>query len=793
MIKLTLFELEKLWRKRSFLLAMVALLLVNVFLLWYTNLPDTMSPELSSYKALTRDLDRLTEEEKQTYIDALYTEVLGLQLVNDIQSFQAADTDMSRALAKQAMADHPGVYEKYCERFSRGDYLRYTDSLVREYELIQEVWAEASKVYGYDTYLEDIQHRKDTLLGISVFSSENNNDFSRRNIEKEARDYEGLAAVSTRFYPSRGLVSAVKSGITDLMVLLSVFLFACGLIFEEKEKKLFYITRAAALGRGKSIMAKLAALGLHCVGVSVLFYGVNLLFFAGTAGVGNLFRSIQSVAVFMESPLQISVCTYVLLTIVTKAAVLFFVGCVLVFTAIVSKQVFMPFLVGIGLLASGLLLYTLVPAYATVNGLKYLNVIGLLKTENLYGSYLNFNLFGYPFSRLTASWIVLGVCLILGISGCAAAFLKCMHPELVRGRFPRLFRFKPHGNLYRHEGYKLFITNRGIVVLLLFSALLGYEHLSKAYTLAPSEQYYQSLMLQLEGGLTPEKEAFITAENEKYEAAFAQLERIDALVASGELDEQTGNSMKTPYYSETVFYPSFCKILERYENIKSLGGSFVYDTGYQILFGRLDNHFTEDLILLTACMLLAFSSAISMEDQRESWNLLAATVRGRQQILRCKLVLCTLASFLVCAVLWVSRFVQISRSLPLRQPWAGLENIAGCENVCPGLPLFLWVVLMLAAQFLSVLLIVLAVLVLSMKLKNHVQALFTGGLILLVPQILSAMGLSFAGWFSLYPLYNMMVGILAGNGAVTAGYFGAAVLAAAVILYLFRKASHPAH
>lgn len=759
MIKLTLFELQKLWRKRSFLLAMAGLLLVNVFLLWYMNLPDPMSPGLSAYKALSKDLEGLSEAEKQSFIHTLYADVQGLQLVSDVLGFQAAGGDMGATLAGQAMADHPGVYEKYYQRFISGDYLRYTDSIVREYALIKEVWAEASKVWAYDTYLEDIQKRKDTLLGISVFSAHDGDAFSRRNIEKEARDYEGLGETEIRFYPSKGLLLAVKSEITDALLLLSVFLFACGLIFEEKEKKLFYITRATVLGRRQSILAKLGALAVHCLGAAALFYGANLLFFSTTAGVGSLFCSIQSVGAFMESPLQISIAACLLLMIVTKAAVLFCVGCVITFTAIVAKQVFMPFLAGISLLAAGTLLYVLVPAYASINWLKYLNVMGLLKTENIYGGYLNFNLFGFPFSRLGASWIVLGVCLLFGSIGCVAAFLKYMRPELTRMELPgwlrHKIRFKPHGNLYRHEGYKLFIMNRGIVVLLLFSALLCHEHLSNGYTLTPSETYYQSLMLELEGELTPQKIQFIAEEKQKYETAFAQLDRIDGLAASGEIDEATADAMKTPYYSETAFYPSFCRVLDHYENIQVSGGSFVYDTGYLILLGQLDDHNAGDLILLTACILLAFGTVFSMEDQRGAWNLLAATLRGRRQIIRCKAVLCVLASFLVCLILWVSRFIQITRSFPLPLPGAGLGNIAGGPGFGSELPLICWIMLMLAAQFLAVLAMVLVVLLLSWKLKSHIQTLFLGGLLLLVPQILNAMGLSFARWVSLYPLYDV--------------------------------------
>ncbi len=46
MYRLTCFELDKVWRKRSFLLSVAVLLAINIFLLWYTNLPNNETPPI---------------------------------------------------------------------------------------------------------------------------------------------------------------------------------------------------------------------------------------------------------------------------------------------------------------------------------------------------------------------------------------------------------------------------------------------------------------------------------------------------------------------------------------------------------------------------------------------------------------------------------------------------------------------------------------------------------------------------------------------------------------------------
>ena len=56
MLRLIPFELHKIWRKRSFLLAMCVLLLSHLFLLWYTSLPNEETLSLSAYKQLQTEL-----------------------------------------------------------------------------------------------------------------------------------------------------------------------------------------------------------------------------------------------------------------------------------------------------------------------------------------------------------------------------------------------------------------------------------------------------------------------------------------------------------------------------------------------------------------------------------------------------------------------------------------------------------------------------------------------------------------------------------------------------------------
>ena len=755
MYKLIFFELGKIVKKRSFLLSIVGILFLNLFLLWYVNLPNEGDPGLSAYRAFERDIQVMSEEEKKDYVEKLYQDIEGVCLVRDVLQLEASSFEMGDMFAEQMRAEHPGVFEAYYDTYEKGSYLKYTDSLEQESTLLTEIYEEMEKVSGYGAYLESVQNTKRTLGGISIFTSDDSDSFSSKNVEKSASDYKKLEDVSINFYPSKGVTSAMGNHISDIFLVLAIFLFTSGLIFEEKEKGLFCITRASVYGRGHSIVSKLLALGIYSLGITALFYGINLLFFAGTTGIGDLSRSIQSVAPYMESSLQISVYGYIIGSILTKAMVLFAAGALLTFLSMVSRYGFMSYFLGGVIVLASWLMYRFIPSYSSLNWLKYLNMLGLMKTENIYGGYLNFDLLGNPISRIYASWSALLVYLAVGVLASICFFLKCRTLELKRIGIPVVLKPHTHNSLFLHEGYKILVMNRAGLILLVFAALIGYWYLSGSETVSAKESYYQSVMMQLEGELTQEKESFIDAEKKRYEEAFAQIAKIDELVESGEIDESTGDSMKSKYSSEVSFYPAFQRILDQYVYVKESGKEFLYDTGYLYLFGILGSGFSAEFLMLSVCMVFAFSNGMSMEDQKKSWTLLSATKRGKQQILCRKVLVCALGTCAIAIVPWACRTIRISRFYPMHGILTSIRNIPHYRDTPISMPVILWTGLFMLVQVITIELIMLAVLLMSYVLKSHMRTLFAAALILVIPLVLREMGFDFARYCSLYSLYGL--------------------------------------
>lgn len=701
MIRLLRFEILKIWKKRSFLTAVAALFVINLFLLWYTNLPDEETPPLSAYKQFSNDISTKNEEEKEAYFKEL-------------------------------------------EKALEYGQLRYTNSLVQETALVDKLYEEFTRVSGYREYLSSIRESKKKLSGISIFQGRKKDTFSSQNIEKSAADYASLKEIPIRWQPSKGIEVATESRITDLLMFLSLFLFVGGLITEEKG--LFYVTRATRHGIAAQGVTKLSSLLIHSIVTAAVMMGGNLIFAEITAGTGDWIVSIQSLAPYMESGFFINILEYLLVSVLTKGVVLFCFGLLLTIAAVGSKKAFMPYLTGIGILGISEVFYRWIPDYSWLCPLKYMNFAGLMETAELYGGYLNLNIGGIPVGRWSFGVIVL---IIMGIAASSIGlflFVRGNSLEVKKFRFSLRRRCRPCKSLFSHEAYKMLIANRGIFVLLCFVILLGYHSWSHTYYLSAGEQYYQNLMLQLEGKLNEKKEAQIRQEQKRYEDARARIQTIDGMVEQGEIDSDTAGMMKWEWESVLSFYPSFQRVEQQYERILQNGGEFVYDTGYLYLLGINDESYHIDLLLLFICMVITFYNGISMEYSKKSWFLLGATRLGRKKIIIRKVLVCIVCGVVMTLVSCLFQYGSVAKVFPMNQAGSLAQCIPYFKSMNIQIPI--WGVLISAAllRILAVCVAGVVALGISAWRKNDMQSFFFGMLILVFPFVLKLMGIDAAGW-----------------------------------------------
>jgi len=283
--------------------------------------------------------------------------------------------------------------------------------------------------------------------------------------------------------------------------------------------------------------------------------------------------------------------------------------------------------------------------------------------------------------------------------------------------------------------------------------LIGYNELEHTYTPSVEEQYYQDIMLQLEGQQANEKVQLIESEMARYQEAFDEMDKIDAAIHSGEIDDKAGEVMKVKWYGVTAFFPAFQRVEQQYQFVSENGGSYIYDTGYLYLLGVMGDGVLNDFLLLTIGIILAFSHVVSMEYQNGAWGILCATAKGKRGIITRKIVVCILAAAIFSALPLVCRFSSVSAAFPIHGLLSAARSIPLYQSWASYIPAIGLILLKLMLQMIFGIILTIATLVFSGWRKNHVQAIFFGILILCMPILLTILGFSFAQWFSVYPIY----------------------------------------
>ncbi len=754
MLRLVFFELAKVWKKHHFVLSICVLLFIHIFLLWYTSLPNEKRPPCSSYKNIQKQLMNMSEKQKAGYITELKETIDGVCFVQDILVMQSSQNEIGDALAKQELQNDAHIFEAYYDLYQSGEYLKFTDSLEQEKTLIDEIYTEWKKVSGYNDYLSSIQENKEVLSNISIFGGQNQDSYSARNLQKSAADYTHLSDKNIQFIPSKSITCTMESVWIDVLLFLLVMSFVGNLITQEKEKKLFLITRSTKYGILHSIGAKLIALFIHCLFVTIIFYCVSLVFSYYSMGAFNLSANLQSVSVYIESCLNISIAQYIVLSIITKAVVLFGIGTILISFSILSNIMVVPFLIGFVIVGVSTMMYVWIPAGSSWSIFKYLNPVGIIKTQNLYGGYLNFNLFGYPVSRQLLSFIVLMLLCIVGIVSDLLLFWRMQDCEIRKIQLPFLLSFKPHVYILWHESYKILITNHALIIFLIVVLLLGAKSFEQTYKPSEKEQYYQDIMRKLEGELTEEKELLVLSEQKRYKEAFQKIDEIDEMVNAKELSEDMANTLKYQANITLSFYPAFQRVETQYQHIKEYGGAFVYDTGYLYLFGVWENVFYIHFLVLSIGIILVTSGAMSMEYQADSLYLIGVTKAGKRKIFVYKFLICISMASILTLVPIICRAIHIACVYPMSSIGATIQNISYYSHFLFSLPIGGFILLFVFSQIVTSILIVVITLALSIWRKSQTQTIFFALLILVVPMILKLLGFEIAKWFSLYPLYS---------------------------------------
>lgn len=752
MIRMIKSELAKIWRGKTFWIIIVIGISINLGYMQFGQKMGTMFNQYeqeeidddiispSAYKKF--DIELTGKKEKAEFIENYYKDVMGLAMIEEVQNYQASDSELSNKMAEQIMKENADEYAKYLTKWKEKDYKLYTDNILDEEKFAKEIYEKYYQTKDYGGYLEKILEQEEEKLGISIFSnSENKDNFSEKVIRKTAQKYKKLYGIETDFYSYKWVEVLTSNDVPDILILLILFIISMHLIFEEKKKNLFSIIRATPRGRESCMISKMVAVFISTFGVALIMYGITVIYICVNYGMSGLNGTIQSVSQFISCPYHLRIWEFFLIFFFIKCIVYFVIALLILFVSLLSANYMVPFSVGIVFVLINILMYFNFSTVGKYNIIHFLNMWSNIKFENILGDYVLLNVKDSPVSVINlilAILFFLACVLVLGNIILFKQFKKVpqysikLKMKKVNWNFIAKTK-RIYNRLFAYEAYKIYIISGCILVIAIFAFVMIISGKNTNCYLTPNQMSYKLQMQELEGELTDEKREIVLEKKKYYDDILKQLGQLEKQYEQGKLGEEQYENIKLSLEGKLSLYSAFQRVYERYEYVNSHpNAKLVYEDGYKKLIGKMDNWYMNWLFLMLIVLIIIQSTVFTLDKERGMEKLIRATIKGRKNVTLSKMTI-GITNTIIVYLCFVLRNLYISNKFYGTNMWsASLCNIKGFENVPALIPIGGAVVLIGIAVLALLILFSIGIMFLAKKVGNAIGAIVIEAIVVVV-------------------------------------------------------------
>lgn len=389
----------------------------------------------------------------------------------------------------------------------------------------------------YPAFLEHVQWQAGTMLGVSIFMSDDDS------VLKTAADYKRMEGVPLSIGMDQAVTHAMWKDTSDWLLAAWMFVIAFSFLAERK-RGLWNTVCASPGGRVKLPLSRFACLILAAVTGAAVFTGIEAVTgWVIYGGFHELGRYVQSIEMFKGFTIPMTIGQFWLYYGLLRAVGAFLTGLVfwLFFELIPDRR-----LAAIGFaLFAGLeyMLFKLFPGDYLVDTV---NLFMWISPKNLLTSYEVLTPFGLALARTDVFFWVGALGLALGVPGILLCY-RLRKPVGGIGWVTRLtdwWRGKTarvgfHGNLFFQELYKMLVTGRGAIVLLA-ALLICYSAAQSPYLGNDGGVVNQSLetyFRQSQGPVSEDTDTYIEKQREKLDTLQQEKELLEIRYSRGSISD----------------------------------------------------------------------------------------------------------------------------------------------------------------------------------------------------------------------------------------------------------------
>ena len=535
----------------------------------------------------------------------------------------------------------------------------------------------------------------------------------------------------------------------NILLVMLLLVLAPGLCIEEFSSGMYPILHATRKGRAHTFVSKLAALLLFTTLSVVLFTATTLGFFGASYGFSSLGNFIQVFEDFKFCPEIITVGEFLAISVLTKILVLFALGTLIMLLSVLIKKYALTFVASLGAVAVNFVLYFFVSLEQT-GSFDMLNLFSVMDTKMAYTRYYSLNVFEESVPYIP---MALGLFAVLAVAFSAlAAVIFCRTQGAVKLKTKKRIKLPstaipmPCRTLFGAEMDKMLLANKFIVIVAVALLAKGFIA-SETFVYTPSftDSVYKEYMTTLAGEMTDEKLAYIEAERLRIDTAKNNHNQMLADKHKGNITEEEYLAFLEEYNYAQDRDTHFTRIENRRDYILGLqeegkDAHFVYDTGWNTLFGQEFDYLFYGLVLLL------FAGVFANEIQGKTHPILKSTRRGRG-----RLFLAKYAAVLTLSTLLFAAFTAIDLSTALKTfefpAWdAPIQSITLFGDVA-SMTVTQFVALWIVVKWLAVLVLVTALTGISLLSGKILNTMAIVAVVTLMPYLLRSFGLGVAQYF----------------------------------------------
>lgn len=672
--KLICNELYKLFHAKIFIFVFVCVLALNLYIAFSQDLGNLFSD--SDYKAYFRSTENMSLDEARAYTEA------------EIENTEIALNG------------------------------RYDADLWWKGKMLSERLTELETVMGYDEYLSSIDTAAKMMTSVSIFADKES--FSYRNIVKTPSAYDPVRSVTPAFESSLGILLAAENTPSDLLLIFIIVTAVTFIFYKDRESGITALIKPLKSGRATLALSKTTVSFIVCLLAQTIIFASNLIAGEMRFGLGDLSRPVQSLSGYIGCNLPVSVSEFLALTFLFKLSAVFLIALIAqCFLIRLSNTV--AYIVLIAIAAVEMALYSIIDTSSAFSIFRHINLAAFVKSADLFVTYTNINIFGYPADliccTITALVLFTLLCLFLALK----LFSGISISEIRRDA---KIKFKTHvpKTLFPYTVYKAFVMHKAViisVVVLIISINSALDY-SKPYD--PDDSYYYKYCNEIVG--TDETVAefieraslFEGVPSDNISYAMGGLERFKAQYAHVELLNA--------------------------EDDKAL---MYYQTGYKEMLGVGEKAIRHDYslgIIAVAALCLMIAPLIAYDNRARIGYLLYTTKSGKRSYLRHKILVSVIIAVIVSAFVYIPYFISVLDTYGTQGMTESIRAIAVYGNM-PDFPVWSYMALLFAYRTVILILTGWLILFISAKSKSPAAAIIVSLAIFALPILVNLAGAEF--------------------------------------------------